>query len=168
MVAARALFYLLLWCSFGMLGPMAAAQQILPACSQLLSLRIRSSHQNVAPGGKVLLTAKVVNKGSTPVSGLNVRMDLPTGLVAMDKHSQEPLITDGGATSYWVGLTLRPGKKRLLKLKAKACATATPGSFPVDGAVYLTNSTDAVTCLSPAARTPQQVCFELMHWSCGT
>ncbi len=160
MLAARALFYLLLWCSFGLLGAMAA-QQSLPACSQLLKLRILSSKTNVAaPGGKVLLTAKVVNKGSTAVSGVNIRLDIPTGLVAKDKHSQEAFIADGGATAYWVGLTLRPGKKRFLQLKAKACATATPGSFPVGGAVYLINSTDAVTCLSPAARTPQEVCFE--------
>ena len=119
-------------------------------CSQL-SLHIRSSRASVSPGGSTVLVAKLANTGTRTVSGIGVRLDLPTGLVARAKPGGgEPLVVNGGATAYWTELTVRPGKRRVLKLKARACGSATPGGFPLGGAVYVINATSDVTCLSAA------------------
>lgn len=148
---------LLLWCCRLFLGqPAVAQQQGIPACSQL-GLRIRSSRVAVGPGGSVVLAAKLANKGARNLSGIGVRLDLPTGLVAQGRQSGAPIVVNGGTTTYWMGLTLKPGKGRLLKLKARACSVATAGNFPLGGAVYVINATDDVTCLSSATAKPSTV-----------
>ncbi len=139
--------YLLLCCL--LLGrPAMAQQQGIPACSDL-HLRVRTSRATVGAGKSVVLTAKLRNKGAHTLSGIGVRLDLPTGLVAGSEHFKGAIIVDERATVYWTGLTLKPGRRRVLKLNARACGSATAGSFPPGGAVYVVNATDAVTCLSP-------------------
>jgi len=142
--------YLLLCCL--LLGrPARAQQQGIPACAELY-LRIRASRVSVAPGKSVVLTAKLRNKGAHTLSGIGIRLDLPTGLVAQGQPSGTSTVVNvvnGGATAYWTGLTLKPGKRRLLTLKARTCGAADAGSFPLGGVVYLVNATEAVTCLSP-------------------
>lgn len=132
--------------------------QAFPACSQL-SLRIRSSSLSVRPGGSLLLKARLVNKGDHTLSSIGVRLDLLGGLVSQQgqQRQQQPIIVNGGTTAYWKDLQLNPGKRRMLKVKAHACGTAKPGSFPLGGAVYLVNATGDVTCLSPATAKPSTV-----------
>ena len=154
MVAAlAAYYYLLCWCGL-LLGSVRAQQQTqatsIPACSQL-RLHIRSGRATVIRGWSVILAARTANKGSSTL-GVGVRLDLPTGLVAeRGQKSLSPHIVNGGSTVYWTALTLEPGKHRVLKLKARACGSATPGSFPLGGAAYLLNATSDVTCMSGAA-----------------
>ncbi len=140
--------YILLCCL--LLGrPVTAQQQSIPTCSEL-HLRIRASRATVVPGGSVVFKAKLANKGARTLSGVGVRLDLPTGLVAKGQPSGTPIVVD--ATAYWTGLTLKPGRRRILKLKARACGAATAGNFRLGGAVYVVNATDTVTCLSPMMR----------------
>lgn len=56
-------------------------QGIIPACSKL-GLKFQTSPHKLCRGGQAVLTAKIANKGSSTLSGLGVRLDLPTGLVA--------------------------------------------------------------------------------------
>ena len=151
----------LLLCSCLLLGRPATAQQHgIPACSEL-SLRIRASRATVGPGKSVALAAKVANKGVDTLAGVGVRLDLPTGLVAQVQRSGTPIVVDGGATAYWVGLTLKPGRRRVLKLKARACGATTAGSVSLGGAVYVVNATDAAVCLSPVTTAkPSTVLYE--------
>lgn len=132
------------------------AQSGILSCSQL-GLRIRSSRASVHPGNSIVLAAKVVNTGTRTVSGIGVRLDLPTGLATQAKSLVAPLVENGGTIAYWTELTLRSGKRRVLKLKARACGSATPGSFVLGGAVYLVNATNGVTCLSSATTTNRAV-----------
>lgn len=150
MVAAlAAYYYLLCWCTL-LLGPVRAQPQVIPACSQL-RLHFRSGRATVRRGEPVVLAAKLANKGSNTLSGVGVRIDLPTGLVAeRGQKALSPFIMNGGSTVYWAELTLKPGKRRVLELKVRACGSATPGSFPVGSAVYVVNATSDVTCLSDA------------------
>ena len=152
MLAAYTLCFLLL------LGTVWASSGI-PLCSQL-RLRIRSSRASVTPGGSIVLAAKLANTGTRTVAGIGVRLDLPTGLVARAKPlAGAPAIVNGGGTAYWTELTVKPGKRRVLKLKARVCASATPGGFPLGGAVYVINATSDVACLSSATTTePAVVC----------
>lgn len=145
--------YLLCACIL-LLEPLRA--QALPTCSQI-DLRIRSNRATVVPGGAIVLAAKVSNTGTRTLSGIGVRLDLPTGLVGETKRAGAPLLVNGGTTAYWTGLTLKPGKRRVLKVKARACGSATPGSFPLGGAAYLVNSTNDVTCLNAATTKPSTV-----------
>ena len=143
-------------CCLLLLGTVCASSGI-PLCSQL-RLRIRSSRASVRPGGSTVLAAKLVNNGTSTVSGIGIRLDLPTGLVGQAKPlAGAPLVVKGGATAYWTELTVRPGKRRVLKLKARACGSATPGGFPLGGAVYVINATSGVTCLSSATTTEPAV-----------
>jgi len=142
-------------CCWLLLGPVGV-QSSIPMCSQV-GLRIRSSRASVSRGGSIVFAAKVANTGTHTLSGIGVRLDLPTGLVGQAKPSGTPVIVNGGTTAYWTELTLKPGKRRALKLKARACGSATPGSFPMSGAVYLVNTTDDITCLSAAATKPSLV-----------
>jgi len=150
--------YLLLCCL--LLGrPAMAEQQGVLACSEL-SLRIKASRATVGPGKSIVLAAKVANKGAGTLSGVGVRLDLPTGLVAQGQPSGTPIVVDvaGSASAYWTALTLKPGKHRVLRLKARTCGAATAGSFPLEGAAYVVNATDAVVCLSPmTAAKPSKV-----------
>ena len=157
MATALAARRLLLWCLLlllllGHAAAVASAQQPVPACSEL-RLHVKSKSWSVRPGSSsVVLMANLANKGGRKLSGVNIRLDVPPGLVAQSSQAGAPIVVNGSATAYWTGLTLKPGKRRKLKLKVHACATATPGSYPLGGAVYLVNTTsNAVTCLSPAA-----------------
>lgn len=164
LAAHHLLLLLLLFCCTLLMAhaaPVASGQQRVPTCAHPY-LRVKSSRTTVIPGASVILAAKLANKGSRTLSGVNVRLDLPPGLVATGQQFKAPpLIVDGGATAsaYWMDLTLKPGKRhgRVLKLRAQACATATPGSYPIGGAVYLTNATKAVTCLSSGVAKPPVV-----------
>lgn len=152
-------------------APAAAQQQPppIPACPQL-RLRITTSPSSLRPNGrKAYFTVKVVNTGSTRLSNVDVRLDLPTGLVAKPQPKSKALIMDNGTTAYWRGLNLKPFKRRVFWLKARACATATPGTFPITGAVYLVNaSTSNVTCVSPATAGKSQVVRDGDGWGKGT
>lgn len=156
-MAAVIAAYLLCWYAM-LVGPVRAQQQGgMTACSQLL-LRIGSSHLAVMPGGALVLAAEITNKGARALTGIGVRVDVPSGLVAeKGVRSVAPLIVNGGTRVFWTNLTLKPGKRRKLKLKARACGSATVGSFPVGGAVYLVNATSDVTCLSSATAKPSTV-----------
>lgn len=153
-IARAALALCLLGCAVAGAAAAAVAQQALiaqvPACAQLTLRIIGARPQALRPGGKqAILVAKVANRGPATVTGIGVRLDLPTGLVAWPKRNSRTVVTDGGATAYWTGLTLKPGQHGTLTLKARACTTATPGTFPVTGAVYLVNATSNVACYSP-------------------
>lgn len=153
MVAAlAAYYYLLCWCTL-LLGPVRAQPQAIPACSQL-RLHMRSGKATLSRGEPVVLTAKLATYGARTLSGIGVRLDLPTGVVAeRGQKALSPFIVNGGSTVYWTSLTLKPGKHRVLKLKARVCGAATPGSFPLEGVVYVVNATSAVTCMSDAMTT---------------
>ena len=166
MVAALAAYYLLCWCAL-LLGPVRAAppspqqpqaQAIsIPACSQL-RLHIRSGRATAIRGWSVILAARITNNGASTVSGVGVRLDLPTGLMAeRGQKSAPPNIVNGGSRVYWTTLTLESGKHRLLKLMARACGSATPGSFSLSGDVYVVNATSDVTCMSDATTKPTMV-----------
>lgn len=161
-LAAYYHYYLLLcWCVLLVLESVAAQQAIPPACPDL-GLRIRSSQVKVVHGESILLAAKLANKGARTLSGVGVRLDLPAGLVAeQGQKPTSPFIVNGGSTAFWRALTLKPGKRRTLKVKARACGSAALGSFPLGGAVYLVNATNDVICLSKATSKPAQV--KTMH-----
>lgn len=156
-IAGTLAAYLLCWYALP-LGPVQAQQQGgIPGCSQL-HLRIRSSHLAVSPGEALVLAAKITNKGARTLTGIGVRIDVPSGLAAeKGLKSAPPLIVNGGTRVFWTTLTLKPGKCRKLKLKARTCGSATVGSFPVGGAVYFMNATDDVICLIPATAKPSSV-----------
>lgn len=155
MVAAL-LIYLVCWCAL-LPRPARAQPQGIPACAQL-GLRVRPSRRSVRPGKSVVFAARLVNRGNSTLPGIGVRLDLPNGLVVeRGRKATPPLIMDDGTTAYWTGLTLKPGKCRVLALNARVCGSATTGSLPVSGAVYLVNATNDVTCLSAAVAEPSMV-----------
>lgn len=168
---ATALVARLLWCL--LLGHAAVVvstrqQQPIPACPQL-RVHLQSRRNTItAPGGSLVLAVKLANKNARTLSGIGVRLDLPAGLVTQQETgARAPLVVDGGSTAYWTGLTLKPGKRCVLKLKARACGTATAGSFPMGGAVYLVNASNAVACLIPMATKNQVTIFMRVGWGEG-
>lgn len=156
--AALVLFHFALLVAQLALLAVTAQRSNVPACSQV-GLQIRATPQTVRRGRRAVLTAKVTNKGPSTLSGLGIRVDLPTGLVAAEANASRgvPIVVNTGGTAYWRDLTLKPGKVRVLRIKARACATATSGAFPVGGAAYLLNATNDVTCLSRATTKPSTV-----------
>lgn len=150
--------YLLLFLSLLVYGPAVAIAQGLPPCT-LLGAAVRAVPWKIRPGGKSLVAAKVVNARAAPVNGLALRVDLPTGLVGYPRNDVPVLApgVNGTISAYWTGLSLGGRKTLVVKLRVRACATAPARTYPIGGALYLVNSTKAVTCRTPIPR-PATVC----------
>lgn len=132
----------------------AAAAAVVPPCSSQLAVAQTVLPKSVHSGRQVSLATRIHNMGTTAVTGVGVRFDLPVGVVPSSKKSSKGMVVvrDGGTSNvYWVGLTVKPGRRPVLKLRARICATAPPGQYPVSGAIYRVNTTNDVHCLTPLA-----------------
>ena len=128
-----------------------------PACQQV-AVGLRANPGTVRRGRQTTVKVKLTNLLRSSATSINVRLDLPAGLVAFPKSSTNPIVVGtgaaagGGSTVYWIGAFLRPSERRILKLRIRPCSSAAAGPYSVGGAVYAVNSTGGVTCLSPIAK----------------
>ena len=120
-----------------------------PVCSGLtLRSKVRSSPKTLAPGTKVTVGLTVKNVGATALSGVNVGVSSPV-LAAWKAQGAGVRMEDGSV--YWLGQTLKPGKTRRYKARARVCAGLAPGSeADVNAALYRLNATGGVLCSSGA------------------
>lgn len=143
-----AAYLLALWLVLGLVERAAALP---PICFQA-KLRVRALPEKVAAGRRVIIKAKVVTDAAA--QNVVVRLDLPAGLVARPKSSTSSVIVGagGGSAIYWEGLTLKAGKRHVLEIKARTCASMEPNMYSVAGSMYMVDNNNVVTCMSPPVK----------------
>ena len=148
----------------------AAAVAAVPPCPSQLAVKPSVVVPKVAqPGGQASLETRIYNNGATAVTRLGLRLDLPVGVLPSSKRSTKgvTIVPDGGASHvYWLNLAIKPGRRRVLKLRAHICATAPPGQYNVTGAIYVANATNDVTCLTPLATSIPVCIWALTSLAC--
>ena len=138
-----------------LLGSTVPVAATLPLCPQL-QLQAFARYREVSPGGRQVVAAKVANTGATTVTGLALRLLLPQGFVPYPKPPKGTVAAvEGNRTAvYFTGLSLGPRKLRRLRVRARACATATPGTYPVGATAYVVNATNGITCMTGLTTVP--------------
>lgn len=146
-----------------LLAGLAAAQVPLPQCA--VTAKLTTARKPVVAGHLTTIKVGVKNTGATPITALNVEMNLPDnccvakgGVLPSLKKTNSPNAngqpTVSGQNAFWLNTPLAPKKGRTFSLKVRVSSLYTSATtLPVTALVYASNTTGAVTCATSLAST---------------